>query len=216
MMIAFSGTACAEPTAENGYTSFIVKTGKTTILVDTSSNPVQFLLKMDLDPGDLDVVVLTHFHSDHISGFPSLIQSLSCLKREKELLVLSDLYTRKKARSLNHLLEVSADDLGFYLTYLNKYECDNISITLIPGHHSVPTSMIKLKDRETSLFYTSDTIASTAVVENAKDANILIHEATGSHIYLPILEKDYHSSALHAGEAADKAKVDTLILCHFC
>ena len=46
-------------------------------------------------------------------------------------------------------------------------------------------------------------------------ATALVHEATGSDRDRRILNEDGHSTALQAGEAAEKAGVDTLFLCHF-
>lgn len=216
MRIAFSGTSCAIAAADSGFTSFILSNGEVLILVDASGNPVQSILKMNLDPCDLDIVILTHYHADHISGYPSLIQTLSCMNRKKELRVLSDNLTRQKARALIHLLELNTDKLGFSLTYLSEFNAPGISISLVPGHHSVPSSMVKIRDRTTSLFYTSDTASCPEIAASACGFKVLAHEATASHAKLSLLEKDGHSSAYQAGKTATKAGVELLLLCHIC
>ncbi len=216
MRIAFLGTSCAEPTKDNGFTSFILSNGEVSILVDASGDPVQSILKVDLDPCNLDIVILTHYHADHIASYPALIGTLTCMKRKKELKVLSDNLTRQKAQALNKILELNTDELGFSLTYSNEISTAGIVISLVPGHHSVPSSMVKVKDKTTSLFYTSDTISGAEIEQGAKGFKVLAHEATGPHAYLSTLEKDGHSSAYQAGKNAAKAEVELLLLCHIC
>ncbi|MEW5816411.1 MAG: MBL fold metallo-hydrolase, partial [Spirochaetota bacterium] len=97
MRIAFLGTSCAVPTADNGFTSFLVSLSDLLILIDASGNPVQSILKAERDPLELDILILTHYHADHISGYPSLVQTLGCLKRKKVLKVLADSVTKEKA-----------------------------------------------------------------------------------------------------------------------
>ena len=58
-----------------------------------------------------------------------------------------------------------------------------------------------------TLCYSSDTGSCEEVIELARGADFLIHEATG--------ESDGHSSAEEAGEIAQKAGVRTLYLIHY-
>ena len=42
------------------------------VLIDCSGNPVASLEKQGLSPWELDCLVLTHCHTDHIYGLPSV------------------------------------------------------------------------------------------------------------------------------------------------
>ncbi|AOV94697.1 hypothetical protein AQV86_02110 [Nanohaloarchaea archaeon SG9] len=60
--------------------------------------------------------------------------------------------------------------------------------------------------------YSGDTAKCDNLVENAEDADLLIHEATCMHEMIE--DRKGHTSALQAGEIADEADVDRLVLTH--
>jgi ribonuclease BN (tRNA processing enzyme) len=100
MRVCFLGTASAEPTAEDGDSSFLLEAGSHLVLVDASGSPVQSLLRAGRDPLSVDILVLTHHHADHLGGYPSLVQSSSCLGRKRPLTVLCAEFCRSRVRGL--------------------------------------------------------------------------------------------------------------------
>ncbi len=61
--------------------------------------------------------------------------------------------------------------------------------------------------------YSGDTEKCENMIENAEDADLLIHEATCLHEMID--DRKGHTSALQAGEIASEASVDKLVLTHF-
>ena len=216
MEIVFLGTSCAEPTAEIGFTSFLLDTGGLLILVDASGNPIQSILAAKRDPLALDLVVLTHYHADHIAGYPSLIQTLSCMGRKKELAVLCSQATRHKAEQLLDVLEMDATNTTFAIRICGGYKDSNLEIRLLDGNHSIPTSMVAIHSEKKHLLYTSDTAFSQHTAELARGCQALIHEATFSHTRVGEPGLEGHSSAYQAGLCAAGAGVGRLFLCHIC
>ena len=216
MEIAFLGTACAEPTAENGFTSFLVDTGKHLILVDSSGNPVQSILKANREPLAVDIVVLTHFHADHIAGYPALIQTLSCMNRAQALTVVSNRATGTKAEQLLQVLEIDAANTNFPIRYEDRYKDSSFEIRLLAGNHSVPTSMVAIHSKQSRFLYTSDTAFTPGIAESARGYPTLIHEATFENSRAAEPGNEAHSSAYQAGLVAAAAEVQTLFLCHIC
>jgi len=216
MEIVFLGTSCAEPTAKNGFTSFLVDTGRLLILVDASGNPVQSILKAKRDPLALDLVVLTHYHADHIAGYPALIQTLSCMGRRQGLSVVCSQSTRNKAEELLNILEMDASNTSYPVRTCNGFKDSNLEIHLLDGNHSIPTSMVAIHSEHKHLLYTSDTAFSERTAELARGCQTLIHEATFSHSRIGDPEHEGHSSAYQAGVCAAEAEVDRLFLCHIC
>jgi len=214
MRICFLGTASAEPTAEDGYTSFLIEAGSHLMLVDASGNAVQSLLRAGRDPLSLEILVLTHHHADHLGGYPSLLQSSSCLGRRQPLAVLCAEPCRTRVRGLHELLELDPPDCGFPVVLDESFRAPDLEIRLLPGNHSVPTSMVWVGDGQGCLLYSSDTAPSPAVAAAARGCDTLIHEATFPQAQAADPAHSGHSSALSAGRAAAAAGVSRLLLCH--
>jgi ribonuclease Z len=214
--ITFLGTSCAEPTAQIGYTSFLVDTGKFLILVDASGNPIQSILAADRQPEVLDLVVLTHHHADHIAGYPALIQSLSCMGRKRALIVLCSRTTASRAEQLLDVLDVNSTNTVYPIRVRKGFTDSNLEIELLEGNHSIPTSMVAIRSGTVRLLYTSDTAFSRRTAELARGYQILIHEATFPHARAGEPGNEGHSSAYQAGLCAGEAEVDRLFLCHIC
>ncbi|MCG6121793.1 MAG: MBL fold metallo-hydrolase [Microvirga sp.] len=66
-----------EDTLENPFTVTLIRTGDRLVLIDTGFGPgadaplgrlVPGLAAIGVQPGDIDMVIISHFHGDHISG----------------------------------------------------------------------------------------------------------------------------------------------------
>lgn len=216
MNVAFLGTSCAEPTSENGFTSFLLDTGNCLVLIDASGNPIQSILKANRDPMSLNLVVITHYHADHIAGYPSLIQTLSCMGRKRKLEVICSQSTQKKVQALHNVLELNPPNTAYPIRIRNDFTGDGLRIKLLQGDHSVPTSMVMVRSKHSSLLYTSDTAFNSNIAKSAQGCQALIHEATFSHSKLGEPNQEGHSSAYQAGLSAAAAGVGKLFLCHIC
>ncbi len=215
MRIAFFGTSGAIPGESNGNTSFLIDTNGKLILVDASGNPVQNIFKAKKNPDDLWIIIITHAHVDHIYGLPSLIHTLYCMGRKRDLLVLSDPATTEKAKMLLEFFNLNSSRIGFSLVYEKIFSAPGFKLKLIPGNHTVPSSMVLAEEGAVRLLYTSDTASTDNVRKAVRRCNILIHEASGSHASVEELEEDGHSSGYQAGMNAVYAGVEKLFLCHF-
>ncbi len=213
MKIAFLGTYGAVPSPESGNTSLLVETKDRLVLIDTSGNPVQGILKTGFKPDELDVVVITHYHVDHLYAFPSLIHILFCLKRKKSLTVVAKSDVAEKVKSLLDFFGLNFKKIGFHIEYSDGFE--NPELSLFPGRHSVPSSMVRITKGGKGFLYTADTSSIESICEHAKGLDNLIHESSGPHERIGKLSADEHSSGYQAGLNARCAGVKRLFLCHF-
>jgi ribonuclease Z len=220
MRLVFFGAAGAVPSPSDGNVSFALQAGDRTVLMDASGNPVQSLLRAGLDPLELDALLLTHAHTDHIYGLPSLIHALWLMKRHKPLRVLANPSTAEKARQLLSLMGLLTKEGLFELRWSGRNQKRvvldrSLVISLFPVTHSVPTSGALIQAAEASLAYSADTAPAESVVKRAQGCRALIHEASGVSTREEPLNAAGHSSARQAADAAARSGVPTLFLCHF-
>lgn len=89
------------------------------------------------------------------------------------------------------------------------------TITLEDGREIEGARLVGKPRPGRKLVYATDTVFCQAAIELAKDATVLIHEATFAGDDTELAEKSSHSTTLQAAQVAREAGVQTLILTHF-
>ncbi len=216
MTITFFGVSGGIQTRAGGNVSLLLRDGGHAVLIDVSGNPVQYLERAGVDPRNLDTVVLTHAHADHIYALPSLIHCLRLMKREKPLSILSNPFTAEKAKELCACFSLLSRDGMFPVRWIDgSAEGTTGRIRLFPVTHGTPTSGVEVGFACSRVVYSADTVPCAAVAQRAAGARALVHEATNGSACEARLNAAGHSSARQAGAIARQAGADTLFLCHF-
>lgn len=215
MEIVFLGTACAVPHVQSGFTSVLFKNSDISVLVDAVDNPVRELLAIGQDPRLIQVLVLTHAHVDHLGGLPSLIATLSNMERTRPLNVLASPDVYDQALRILDAYSIDLKSLSYPLVYVHQmFQQTGTEVMLIPGHHSVPTHMVRIVAHNSNILYTSDIEYEASFYTDVQECSVLIHEAT--YFHEDLVPGGGHSSALQAGEAARALNAKKLFLCHLC
>lgn len=211
------GTSNAVPTQGHENTHMVLVGSDRMVLIDCGSNPIVRLQTAGLDPALLTDVVLTHFHPDHVSGFPPLLLSLWLMGRRSPLRVVGLGFTLERMRNLLemygwfHWPEVFTLDFVELseVEHARVMESDGFRMQSSPVRHVIPTIGLRVEFPETgrSMAYSCDTSPSDEVVRLAAGVDLLIHEAAGSG--------SGHSSAEEAGDIAARAEVGSLLLIHY-
>ena len=69
--------------ADHDYTHFLlIGEEDTPVLVDAGSNPLAKIKRLGIDDRDLQDIILTHFHSDHVAGVPNMLMHMWQLGRK--------------------------------------------------------------------------------------------------------------------------------------
>jgi ribonuclease Z len=220
MRLIFFGTSGAVPSAGSGNVSLGLVLDGCCLLVDASGNPVQSLLRAGIDPLELEGVVLTHTHIDHLYGLPSLLHALWLMGRTRPLRFFSNSATAEAARGLFEVFQLTSKPGLFSLVWETGEELETLLpggalLRLFPVEHSVPTSGVKLTEAGRALVYSADTGPCRRVAAEASGAAGLIHEASACAGDEDRLNRAGHSSGRQAAEAARRAGVKCLFLCHF-
>jgi len=210
------GTGAAVSDPHRTTTMLAVEEAGRFVLVDCGGDAFQRVLAAGLDPANLDAVILTHEHPDHVSGYPLLIEKLWLFGRREPIPVYGPAPTLHLARTLfgafttdrwDGLPDREYNDVVLEPD-VEVLRTDDLSITATPVDHPVPTIGLRFESSDGSvLAYSCDTAKSHAVVELARNADVLIHEACGAIPHV-------HSSPEEAAETAAEAGAGRLILVH--
>jgi len=219
MEFCFLGTSGAVLKDDETTSSLFFRSENYSVMIDCPGNAVLILNQIGCSPLELDGIVLTHAHPDHIYGLPFLIQNLLLLGRKKDLVLMANAFTMGKVKDLLQLFNLQ-DTLPFKIIYLSQdsgfvASFGSMDIEFITVSHSVPTSGVLIKDRGYRLFYTSDTGPIPDILKELSPLNTLIHEASGLKELEEKMNSEGHSSGRQAAEAASKIDIERFFLCHF-
>ena len=211
------GTAAAVPNETHANTYLAVEGELGFFLIDCGGNPILRIQRAGLALKRFRGLILTHFHPDHVAAVPILLMDTWLLKRTAPLPVygLQDVVDR-----YNVLMDLFRRDEwpGFFDTPCHVVpervgalvlEDDDFRITAAPVEHVVPNIGLRVENKRTggAVAYSSDTSPCDAMVELARDVDILVHEAAEP--------TPGHSSAAQAGEVARRARARRLVLVHY-
>lgn len=182
------------------------------VVIDCGGDVTQRMLAVGLDPMHLKHLILTHSHPDHISGFPLLMEKLWLVGRRQPLPIYGPADALDHARRLFEVFDTSGwkglQELQWHPVSDAVMEDDAWCITAAPVVHSVPTLGFRIICRASGavVAYSCDTEPSQSVVALARDADLLLHDATGPY--------PNHSSPEQAAEIARAAGAKKLVLVH--
>jgi len=216
--LAILGSAAAVPDADHENTHLLLLGQRSKIMIDCVGRPLVRLNQVGLGVDDLSDLILTHFHPDHVGGVPGLLMASWLAGRHAPLRIYGLHHCLERLEDL--MLAFHWEDwAGFFpvaFHHLPEQESypvldnDEFSIRATPVRHYVPTIGLRIEVKRTGfiLAYSSDTVPCDETVRLARDADLLIHEATGD-------EPLGHSSAEQAGQIAARAGAKQLGLIHY-
>ncbi len=181
-----------------------------TLLLDCGSG-VLSRLQGHIGLEELDAVVLSHYHWDHVAD-------IGCLQYAAR--VQTELARRRRPLAVyGHAESARFDDMS-YLTYCRAYPVDDanplhlgkLRLTFSRNVHPDPCFSMRLENGERTLAYISDTGYCDALEETARDADLLLCEASLYDEYRGRIPG--HLTAGEAGTIARRAGVGRLVLTH--
>jgi ribonuclease Z len=216
--ITFFGTSAASPSVQRGFACVGVKQEDEFILLDCGDGSIRNVLKFGGDVMKISGILITHYHSDHLSGLTQIIESMGIRKRTTPLSVyglpgLKEYFsTVEKTTFVAFKRKFSIDlkEIGSN----QEFTLGTFGVSTFEMDHTIPCIGYRVSSRGRTVSYTGDTMPCSAAISLGRNSDLFIHEAT-------FLKKDFekaketkHSSPSEAAQEAKEARAKKLILTH--
>ena len=198
------------PTRDAGTTSYLLQSEEGfNLLLDAGSRAVTEL-EHELSPNDLDAIILSHYHEDHIADLGALRQYRQLQTVKPEVLPIYGHQENEYEFSKLSLENVSE---GIAYDVENGTSVGPFDIQFLKTVHPVICYAMRIVERATGqvLIYTGDTGYFAELVDFSKYADILLADV---YFFKDKAKMPNHLSSVEAGEIAAQANVKKLILTH--
>jgi len=264
MHIMFLGTSSMVPTKERNQSAVLISCVDESILVDCGEGTQRQLKSAGIKLTSINMILISHWHGDHVLGLPGLIQSMAASGYNRILEIYGPkgsrkrfedmfkvfVFDRKIGLSINEvsqgiifenkdyfieagLLEHGIETLGFSIQEkdrrkINMAKAKRLGLKEGPligklqmgeevkiGNKSVKADEVSTVAEGKKITIITDTVPCVGADKLAKNADLLVCEATyDSKLEEKSMEYN-HTTAKQAAEMANRAGAKKLVLTHF-
>jgi ribonuclease Z len=147
--VSFLGTGSGIPSSERYFSSFLLHLQGRHLLVDAGEPCVHSLRERGGLILEIDAILVTHGHVDHIGGLPALLQGAMLLGRSGPLMILLPKGMMDPVRAWIKALHLTEEGLGFPLTWIPWR--DDVAVDLGEGVSVIPHANAHLEQSYRSL-----------------------------------------------------------------
>ncbi len=115
--ISFLGTGSGSPSADHFFFSATLHLNDKHLLVDVGEPCVHLLKERGTLLKEIDAILITHGHVDHVGGLPALLQGCLLLKRTKPLPIYLPEEMIAPLRAWISALYLTEEGLGFLISW---------------------------------------------------------------------------------------------------
>lgn len=202
------------PAAGEATTGFLLHTDSQKILVDCGSGVLAQLLKVG-SVEDLDAVVITHHHHDHVAdlgvlGYALLLSRLQGT-RERPLPV----YLPRADTEAVATLEQEAMASLQFLDERTRLELPDVTVRFTQTTHPVYCLAPRFESVSGTFVFSADSAWNEALIEHARNADLFVCEASMYRGMESEARQAGHLTSTEAGRLALAAGVKRLALTHY-
>ena len=176
-----------------------------------------------MDPKELDALVFSHLHADHMGDIISLQvfqrwNPEGCLP---PVMVAGPEKTLERIRQIDGMDPENTYEVEFDIRTINKdvtLEVGPFTLTFFPGWHTVEAYGIRVEgpsaadpSKKATIFYTGDTDTVDTITQGATGVDLLLSEAGFTD---EDSVRGIHMTGKRAGETAAEARPGRLVLTH--
>lgn len=163
-----------------------ISQGQSCFLIDCGSSALISMKRHEIDPSNVEAVLVSHLHGDHFSGIPFMLRETQILSRRTSPLVIAGPPGLEDCiRTCMRIFFPGSwsQDLSFDLHFLEMeasrhYTFGDMSATLFPAVHTPATNphSIRVQMGSKSIAYTGDTEWNSNLIEACRTTELSICE----------------------------------------
>jgi ribonuclease BN (tRNA processing enzyme) len=201
------------PAAGGACSGYLISEGNIKILIDCGSGVLSNLLKF-VRFEELDAIILTHLHSDHISDMMVLRYAVQIKKARGFMDKCITVYAPNDPEEEFKRLDIKGVFDLKPITGNLQLSFDNLKITFKDMKHPVKCFGISIYDGSVRFVFSGDTSICGNIIEFSRNADLVMLDSG-------LLERDKkgenvpHLTAKECGLVAKEAGAKKLLLTHF-
>jgi ribonuclease BN (tRNA processing enzyme) len=216
--VTILGSGTCVPYARRGPAGYVLEGADTVLLIDSGSGTLGRLVQAGIDYRDLDAVLYTHTHPDHVADLAPLLFALNYtpgFERQAPLRLCGP----PGFGGFLAGLEVLHPGIRPRSFALDLTEMDGSALALggigvtsqAVEHANMPALAYRLEVAGCTVVFSGDTSYCAGIVAAARGADLLVLEASS-----PFADRDPgpHLSAAMAGQVAREAGARRVVLTH--
>lgn len=213
MKLTVLGNNGPYPEPGGACSGYLIEVEDKKILLDCGNGVLGNLQKF-IKFEELDMVILTHLHSDHMSDMMVLRYAVMVKKMRKLINKVIDVFApREPAEDYNKLdirgcFNLKPIDEELALNY------GGLNITFKEMNHPVETYAVSLSYKDRRFIYSGDTAWCKNIIEFCKDADCIMLDS-GTFNKDKNNNSEPHMTPEECGRVAKEANVKRLLLTHF-
>ncbi len=216
MKLTILGSGSFTTGPERSKSSHLLEIGKRKILVDAGDGTCNQLMKLGINPTDIDDIFITHFHSDHTLDIYSILVRIHIINqfsdKESKIRIYGPKGTNNFIKGLDKLYDLNILDENDFSAHdvLEKEAFKGFSVTPFAVEHSPSARAYLFEIEGKKIVFSGDSNKCQGIFDASKDADLLIIDCSASK---EISEKA-HLNTLDIAEICKKSNVKKAVLTH--
>jgi ribonuclease BN (tRNA processing enzyme) len=189
MELTLLGTGCGIPQSERNSPAALLKINRRNILLDSGSGTIRQLLKLKITYTDIDYILYSHFHVDHINDLACLLFACKypAIPRRKDLVIIGPLGIENFYHKLIELYKNQLDAQQYKVQIKemqtgSSYEFKEFEVKsqLLKHMEEAPSLAYKIivKKQNKVLVYAGDTELCQELIDFLVDADAAVLECS--------------------------------------
>jgi ribonuclease BN (tRNA processing enzyme) len=185
--VQFLGSGDAFGSGGRFQTCIYVDGSQTKFLIDCGASSLIAMKRFDVDPSNIDIILVTHLHGDHFGGIPFIIRETQITSlRTRALLIVGPTGLEKRIHDAMEILFPGSSyaHLGFPLKFieLSDDQPNLVGSLLVTSYKAIHTKgtephSLRIEHDGRIIAYSGDTEWNENLIEAARDADLFICES---------------------------------------